>query len=125
MKMLMISKQIIGKIRGMSQWYADGLERLEIHIIKEEADDLPHRQGSRVAINLVVGGERYAGGLRATRKCAYVWICPDLRDAKGQRVSLARILLNGGFKKNHAVALHVDAKEIHVKRDCGVARNRS
>ncbi len=96
---------VIGKVRGLSQLYANGLERQEVHIPKEEAGSLPYREGARVEINLLLGDHFYKAGLRATKSMPYIWICPDLLDRRHGKVSLAEALVENGFKKNQPVLL--------------------
>ncbi len=97
--------EVIGKVRGLSQLYANGLERQEVHIPKEEAGSLPYREGARVEINLLLGDHFYKAGLRATKSMPYIWICPDLLDRRHGKVSLAEALAKNRFKKNQPVLL--------------------
>jgi hypothetical protein len=39
-----------------------------------------------------------------------VWVSPDLKDNRGNKVSLARVLTKNGFKKNQKVQLEVSGK---------------
>ena len=58
-----------GHIRGLSQFYVDGLERMEIWIEKRHAAPLPYHDNTRTPITLRVGNEKYDAGLRTTRTC--------------------------------------------------------
>ena len=110
--------RIRGAVRGTGHIYPDKRESLEIWVNKEEAEGLPYRDHTRVDINLFVGSSRYRSGLRSKPpKTPYVWICPDLRDANGQKVSLAKVLDENGFEKNDRVVLIVDGKDIHLERE--------
>lgn len=103
-----------GHIRGLSQFYADGLERMEIWIDKRQAAPLPYRDNTRIPITLKVGNEQYEAGLRSTPKLAVVWISPDLRDNHGSKVSLARVIINHGFSKNQRIYLEVDGSVVNL-----------
>ena len=97
-----------GHIRGLSQFYPDGLERMEIWIDKRHAAPLPYQENTRIPITLKIGNEQYDAGLRSTPKMPVVWISPDLRDSHGRKVSLARVIINNGFRKNQRIYLEVD-----------------
>jgi hypothetical protein len=58
-------------IRGLGDCYADGNERIEIHISLNHARELPYSMGARVPITLNVGGKNYVAGLRATENNNY------------------------------------------------------
>ena len=103
-----------GHIRGLSQFYTDGLERMEIWINKRQAAPLPYRDNKRIPITLKVGNEQYEAGLRSTPKFAVVWISPDLRDNHGSKVSLARVIINKGFSKNQRIYLEVDGSVVNL-----------
>jgi hypothetical protein len=103
-----------GHLRGLSQFYADGLERMEICIDKRRAAPLPYRNNTRVPITLKVGKGQYEAGLRSTPKLPVVWISPDLRDSRGSKVSLARVMMNNGFTKNQRVFLEVDGSAVET-----------
>lgn len=95
-----------GKVRGLSNRYEDGVERQEIHFMKADASGLPYVLGSRVPIRLTIGGETFEAGLRATDRCGYVWISPDLIRG-GDRFRLVDVLANTAFAKNEEVVVHV------------------
>lgn len=97
-----------GHIRGLSQFYADGLERMEISIDKYNAAPLPYQHNLRIPITLHVGTQQYEAGLRSTPNMPVVWVSPDLRDNHGNKVSLARVLTNNGFTRNQRVHLEVN-----------------
>jgi hypothetical protein len=97
-----------GDVRGLSRFYVDGLELMEIAIHRHNAAPLPYQDNLRIPITLQVGTEYYEAGLRATPNMPVVWISPDLRDNHGNKVSLARVLTNNGFTRNQRVHLEVD-----------------
>ncbi len=97
-----------GHVRGLSQFYADGLERMEIMVDKRHAAPLPYQDNLRIPITLKIGHEQYKAGLRTTPKMSVVWVSPDLRDENGNKISLAHVLTNNGFSKNQKVYLEVD-----------------
>ncbi len=105
---------ITGVLRALSNHYADGLERMEIWVQKTLASPLPYQINRRIPIILTIGTETYEAGLRATLKTPYVWICPDLKDSRGNRTSLARVLKNNGMRKNQRVNLEVDGCAVRV-----------
>jgi hypothetical protein len=82
-----------GIIRGLSTYYADGLERMKIWDKKSLASSLPLQIKTRIPIILTIGTETYEAGLRATKNTPYVWICQDLKDSRGKKTSLARVLM--------------------------------
>ena len=104
-----------GHIRGLSQHYADGLERMEIWIDRNLANSLPNRDNQRISISLKIGETIYHAGIRSTPANVYVWICPDLINEFGKRVSLASVLANNGFLKNQTVKLDVVGKIVEIK----------
>ena len=86
-----------GHIRGLSQYFVDGLERMEIWIDKKHASSLQHRDNQRISIMLKIGETTYNAGIRSTPANVYVWICSDLKNESGERVSLASVLTNNCF----------------------------
>ena len=103
-----------GHVRGLSQFYADGLERMEIWKDKHHAAPLPYQDNMRIPITLTIRHEQYEAGLRTTPKMSVVWISPDLRDENGNKISLARVLTNNGFSKNQRVYLEVDGHSVDL-----------
>ena len=99
-----------GQVRGLSRFYADGLERMEIAVDRRNAWPLPYQDNVRILFRLHVGKEQYEAGLRATARMPVVWVSPDLKDNRGNKVSLARVLTENGFKKNQKVHLEVTGK---------------
>ena len=102
-------------IRGLGDHYADGTERIEIHVPSDHAHGLPYSKGMRVPVVLHVGGEPFDAGLRATANNAYVWICPNVVAKDGKTKKLAHIVASAGFKKNDRVGLAVDGRNIVLK----------
>jgi len=103
-----------GHIRGLSQYYVDGLERIEIWVPKSKASSLPYKENIRVPIWLTICSNSYSAGLRSTTNNEYVWISPDLKDSKSKKVSLARALIENGFKKSERIFLSVNGDVIHI-----------
>ena len=95
---------IIGIIRGLSNFYADGQERMEIWVHKNKSQGLPFVEGTRVPITLILNGQHYEAGLRSTKSWDVVWICPDLINEYGKSVKLAHVLIDNCFQKNQGVA---------------------
>lgn len=105
---------IDGVVRGLGTQYADGTERMEIHVRAERAHGMPHRNGSRIPVALRVGRLLYRGGLRATENNLYVWVCPDVVAPDGTEARLAQLLINEGLGNNDPVFLVVDGSNIAV-----------
>ena len=107
--------KVLGVIRGLGTTYADGTERMEIHIKLGQAQPLPHVMNERIPVLLNVSGTLYHGGIRATPDNLYVWICPDITTLSRERTKLARVLTDFGFNKNEQVYLDVDGGSISVR----------
>ena len=107
---------IIGIIRGLGKFYADGMEVLEIWVHKNKSKGLPVVEGSRVPITFILNGEQYEAGLRSTRNCDYVWICPDLINEYGQPVKLSHVLSKSGFQNNQRVGLGLHGRTVTLSR---------
>ena len=110
-------QRVIACIRGLgpSQIYvADGLERQEIWITKKHAGALPYQENVRVKIKLIIGDQSYTAGLRTTPEQDVVAICPNLRNSKNRKTTLARVLADNGFIKNQRVILEVDGNVVTV-----------
>jgi hypothetical protein len=85
----------------MGRLYADGTEAMEI-TIGLPPPGIEAREGCRVPFTIQIGNEQYLAGMRSTAD-AGIWLCPDLRDKFGRRVTLAKALLSNGFSKNQVV----------------------
>ncbi len=107
--------QVIGFARCLATFYSDGVEAMEIHTPKSEAQGLPFVNGRRVPIELRVGGRSFNAGLRATDSNRYVWICPDLRDDLGKKIRLVDVLRDAEISKNERLSLVVDGATITVE----------
>jgi len=105
-----------GHIRGLSLYYADGVERMEIWINKKKAYPLPFKLGIRVPIRLRVGAHVYHAGLRSTENNDYVWICSDLIDDKGKKARLTKVLQKNSFNKNNVICLSIEKDIISISR---------
>jgi hypothetical protein len=105
---------VFGKTRGVSNINSDKLESMEIWVSLDDSKGLPFVMDKRVQVNLELGGMKYIAGLRATTRNKYVWICPDLIDGDGEKVSLARIVQNCGMGKNQRVRLEIQGRSIKV-----------
>lgn len=105
-----------GHIRGLSQYYSNGLERMEIRIDKKHASSLPCQNNQRIPITLMIGEKNFVTGLRSTPDNDYVWICPDLKDTLGRKsCSLAQALLSNDFQKNQKVKLVFDGNIARIE----------
>jgi hypothetical protein len=106
-----ISMIVHGVIRGMSLYYANGLERIYIAVDKGMAGDLPHQDHQRIEVILLVGKRRHRVGIRTTPRDSYVWIGPHLDDGTPK---LAELLEEEGFTKNQRVLLHVESNTVRL-----------
>jgi len=109
---------VIATVRGLSTYYKDdGVERLEIRVQKPLPPELPVAEGQRATVSLVIGGNSYEAGINAPPDNDYAWISPDLIDATGHGVKLARVLGSAGIEKNQQVALDVNSKTLTLRVD--------
>jgi hypothetical protein len=106
---------VAGKVAGLGNYYANGLERLEVWVNKEDARPLPYEEGERVGVELIIGSRHYRAGLRATRRNPYVWVCPNLEDEHGERTNLAEVFAQFGIARNEVVVLDVTESTIHLR----------
>ena len=106
--------KVKGTVRALGDIYANGMERLEIHVSKGEGQDLPHELGNKVPVRIIIGPRKYSGGIRATEDCPYIWVSPTLTDSDNQRTTLAEALTREGIGKNQSVDLEVSGDQIRV-----------
>ena len=108
---------IEGKIQGGKNTYVGtNLEQLSVAVNRRSATGLPFKDGRRVEVFLTILNHRYQAGLRANLNMRYVWISPNVKDAKKKRTNLATIFDNLGWKKNDDVLLRVKGIEITLAR---------
>lgn len=105
--------RIKGKVSGLSQYYSDGTERLEVWINKKYEDLLPAKDNQRVSIRLIFAGQSYDAGLRMTPRCSAIWICPNLK-LNGSKVRLADIMERWGFQKNDTLEISVSGNKFII-----------
>jgi hypothetical protein len=105
---------IYGIVRGLGQKYASGMERLEIHVNKDKAQELKYVEGLRIETYLIIGSETYGAGIRSTRTNRYVWICPDLVESTCEKVSLAVALARNKIGKNQKLLLQLDSGALRI-----------
>lgn len=110
-----MGKSIKAKIRGLGNFYASGLERLEIWIHKNDAGELPYVEGKRVPVTVQFLQDIYEGGIRATSNHKYIWICPDLRESNGEKTNLSIVLKKYKMKKNDEIYLSINNRVITIK----------
>ena len=111
----MVSTEVKAKVRGLSIFYSDGTEIVEIWINKKYKSLLPAKNNQRIPIFLTVSNHSFMAGLRMTPKCPVLWICPNLED-KGEKVRLADVMENNNFRKNDALLISVLGKEFKISR---------
>ena len=68
------------KVRGLGDKYKNGDERIEFHLVKEKNQKFPHIYNKRLNTLLIFEDDTYKAGIRSTKDCEYIWICPDLKD---------------------------------------------
>lgn len=94
-------------VEPLSGKYADGLERVELYVLRESLplDSTPKR-GKREAITFSTpAGRSYEGGLR-TYEGRWPYVCPDLYHGK-TKLSLARLLKDSGIRARQTVSIKV------------------
>ncbi len=102
------------KILGLGKTYKDGLEVLEIWILKSKASHLPYIENQGVSINLIINNTSYDALLRSTENMRYVWISPKLFSKDEKRYKLANILQKEGFTKNQTIELKIAGKTLFL-----------
>jgi len=63
--------KIKGKVRGLSPFYLDGTERVEIWIDKRYQNSLPARNNQKIPVKLFFNSESYEAGLHMTANCPH------------------------------------------------------
>lgn len=106
--------RVQGKIRGQGQHYSDGREILFVDAKKSECGVIKVEDGVRKPIRLRIGRNIYQAGLRTTARMRTVWVCSNLFDDRGSKVSLAQALLERGFSKNDTVNLEIQKGLIEI-----------
>jgi hypothetical protein len=106
--------RVKGKVSGLGNIYANGLEHLEIRVNKDEGQDLPHEIGSKVPVQIIIGSRQYSGGVRSTEAHDYIWVSPTLMDSDNQRTTLAEALMREGIEKNQSVDLEVSGNQVKI-----------
>ncbi len=106
--------KVQGVIRGMSQYYASGAERLYIAVDRRMADGLPHQDHRRIEVTLIIGSRQHRIGIRTTPPDPYVWIGPYLDDGTPK---LAEVLKAEGYVRNQRVLLDVEGDTVRLNPD--------
>ena len=106
--------QVPARIRGQGQHYSDGREILFVDAKKIDCAAIESADGVRRPIRLRIGRDIYQAGIRTTARMQTVWVCSNLIDDRGQKISLAQALAEDGFVKNQAVVLHVQKGLIEI-----------
>jgi hypothetical protein len=84
-------------VQTLSQYYADGLPRVEVFVITEDmalVSPMP-AGGQEIAVTVVTTTGNYDGAIRNESGKGWPYICPDLY-TNGSKVSLARVLRENG-----------------------------
>lgn len=106
--------RVKGKVRGLGYIYTNGLENREIHVNKDEGQDLPHEIGNKVPVQIIIGSRQYSGGILSTEGNDYIWVSPTLMDSNNKRATLAEALMREGIQKNQIVDLEVSGDQIRI-----------
>ena len=105
----MESCEVTCVVEGLSQSYANGLERVELYVYSGQdiARIEKPKPKERVAITFSTARGDYEGGLRNNLD-QYPYVCPDLRSKRDDsKVSLASILRDNGFNPGDRVKVRV------------------
>ena len=105
----MKSCEVTCVVEGLRQWYANGLERVELYVYSREdiARVEKPEPKERVAITLSTARGDYEGGLRNNLD-QYPYVCPDLRSKRDDsKVYLANVLRDNGFKPGDRVKVRI------------------
>ena len=106
--------QVRATIRGQGQHYSDGREILFVDAKKIDCAAMEAADGVRRPIRLRIGRDIYQAGIRTTARMRTVWVCSNLVDDRGEKISLAHALADGGFSKNQTVILEVQKGSIEI-----------
>jgi hypothetical protein len=107
--------EVPARIRGQGQHYSDGREILFVDAKKIDSAAIEAADGVRRPIKLRIGRDIYQAGVRTTDRMQKVWVCSNLIDDHGQKISLAQALTENGFVKNQAVVLRVQKGMIEIR----------
>jgi len=108
-------------VRGLSNRYKNGDERIEFHLSKEKNKSFPHEYNKRLDALLILKDDMYKAGIRSTKDCEYIWICPDLRDQNNKKIRLSDLAKKCGLVKNQIIFLDISIKntiEIKILKYC-------
>lgn len=114
MNKLTVEEQTVtftGLIRKVG-YYKDTLPLMVITFPKGVATHIPFRNRERVAINFVIGNERYTAGIRTTARLSILTLCPDMADMAGNVVRLADVILRHGLQNRGMVGLTFSRGEL-------------
>jgi hypothetical protein len=107
---------VIGIVRGLSQWYANGLEGLELHIRKTLAAGVSFVEDNAIAIQLRIGDAHYDGHLRSRQKLPVLWVSPKIFDSHGRRSTLAEAFQRAELVRNERVDIDVDGTTFTIRK---------
>ena len=92
--------EIIAYARGLSQYYQDGMERMEIHISATKYKKFfPDVYSKAFPVEVKIDDDTYIFFFRKTVKNEYLWLCPYVLD-NTIRLRLCDILKEHNIIKN-------------------------
>lgn len=99
-------------INGQGTHYADGTERLYLHILKSQDHGLPIKDGKRVPITFVIGSKEYRGTLGSRSNLIYLFLTTSLLDSDGKEHKQTYLLRDNCFSKGQHVQVTVTGNRI-------------
>jgi hypothetical protein len=96
-------------VQPLSNYYANGLERVELHVSRESKEFVARpASGQRDSVTVCIAGRNYLGGLRTFQGRTY--LCPDLvSEIDNQLVKLADLLSDIGIAPKDQIDVLIDA----------------
>jgi hypothetical protein len=108
--------KISGYVRGLSQYYQDGIERMEIWFNKKYEDSFPNIFSKAVPIDVKIDEKDYTFYFRKTENCDYLWFCPYVI-LKENRERLADVLKKHSIYKNDKISLDINDDVFVIRKN--------
>ena len=110
-----IEKEIIANARGLSNYYQDGTETMEIHINNKYEKFFPDVYSKAFPVEVKIDDDNYTFFFRKTIKNAYLWFCPYAMD-NDTKVRLCDILKEHNIFKNDRLKIIPKSKYYIIKK---------